>query len=99
MRSLALVLVLTALRRLGSADSLFDAPWRARAVKSRRKLAAVNNQKELLRVERLTFKEACALQERLEQELQGAVECPEDKRERLTLGSSRSPGWLCTGSA
>jgi integrase len=49
--------------------------------------------KELRRVERLTFKEACALQERMEQELEGAVECPEDKRERLTLGEfARS--WL-----
>jgi hypothetical protein len=49
--------------------------------------------KELIRTEDVTFKEACALQDRLAQELEGKLVCPEDKVERLTLGEfARS--WL-----
>lgn len=43
--------------------------------------------------ERVSFKEACAIQDRLEKELLESIAVPEDKQERLTLGAF-AKSWL-----
>ncbi len=41
--------------------------------------------KESQRTENVSFKEACALQDRLEADVARELACPEDKAERLTI--------------
>lgn len=49
--------------------------------------------KEKTRTERVSFKEACAIQDQLQRELAEAIACPEEKAERLTLGAF-AKSWL-----